>query len=123
MLRQGLGEQPDLQYLLTSRTPERLPASKWLAAQRAYWGVEAGLHQRLDISADEDRSRVRNRNACWVLSMFRRIGISLFLCWRTQHPKHAKATLADFHDEMALEHQRRAFALVNSKQSATLESS
>lgn len=123
MLRQGLGEQPDLQYLLTSRPPERLPAPQWLAAQRAYWGVEAGLHQRLDISADEDRSRVRNRNACWVLSLFRRIGISCFMHWRGQTAQRTKATLADFHDEMALEHQRRAFALVNSKQSAALESS
>lgn len=123
MLRQGLGEQPDLQYLLTSRTRERLPAPKWLEAQRAYWGVEAGLHQRLDISADEDRSRVRDRNACWTLSLFRRIGISLFMHWRAQNLKRAKATLADFHEEMGLEHQRRAFALVNSKQSAALESS
>lgn len=123
LLRQGLGEQPDLQYLLTSRGPERLPAPQWLEAQRAYWGVEAGLHQRLDVSADEDRSRVRQRNACWVLSMFRRIGVSLFMHWRTQNPKYSKATLADFHEEMALEHQRRAFALVNSKQSAALETS
>ena len=123
LLRQGLGEQPDLQYLLTSRARERLRASQWLEAQRAYWGVEAGLHQRLDVSADEDRSRVRDRKACWTLSMFRRISISLFMHWRAQHPKRAKATLADFHDEMALEHQRRAFALVNSKQSDALESS
>lgn len=118
-----MGEQADLQYLLTSRGPERLSAPQWLEAQRAYWGVEAGLHQRLDVSAAEDRSRVRNRNAAWVLSMFRRIGISLFMHWRSHHAKHAKAALADFHEEMGLEHQRRAFALVNSKQSAALESS
>jgi hypothetical protein len=118
-----MGEQPDLQYLLTSRTRERLPAPQWLAAQRAYWLVEAGLHQRLEISADEDHSRVRDRDACWVLSMFRRVGISLFMHWRAQHPKRANVSLADFHDEMGLEHQRRAFALVNSKQSAALENS
>ena len=123
MWRQGLGEKPDLQYLLTSRSSARLPASAWLEAQRAYWGVEAGLHQRLDVSADEDRCRVRQRNAAWVLGMFRRIAISLFMHWRAQNPKRAKATLSDFHEEMRLEHQRRAFALVNSKQSAALEAS
>ncbi len=57
------------------------------------------------------------------LGMFRRIGISLFMHWRGQNPKWAKATLADFHEEMSLEHQRRAFAIVSSKKSAALESS
>lgn len=123
LLRQGLGDQPDLQYLLTSRGPEKLPAQQWQEAQRIYWGVEAGLHQRLDVSANEDRSRVRQRNACWVLSIFRRISVSLFMHWRTHNPKHSKATLADFHEEMALQNQRRAFALVNSKHSAALETS
>jgi len=123
ILRRGLGDKPDLQYLLSSRAPERLSAAEWLAAQRAYWGIESGLHQRLDVSADEDRSRVRHRNAAWVLGMFRRIGVSLFMHWRGQNPKRAKSTLADFHEEMGLEHQRRAFALVNSKKSCALEAS
>ena len=123
ILRQGLGEKPDIQYLLTSREPERLSAPQWLAAQRAYWGIEAGLHQRLDVSADEDRSRVRHRNAAWVLGMFRRIGVSLFMHWRGQDPRRAKATLPDFHEEMGLEHQRRAFALVNTKESRALKAS
>jgi hypothetical protein len=118
-----LGDQPDVQYLLSSREPERLSASQWLAHQRAYWGIETGLHQRLDVSADEDRSRVRHRNAAWVLGMFRRIGVSLFMHWRGQDSKRAKSTLADFHEEMGLEHQRRALALVNSKASRALESS
>ena len=58
ILRQGLGEKPDIQYLLTSREPERLSAPQWLAAQRASWGIEAGRHQRLDVSADEDLSLI-----------------------------------------------------------------
>ena len=123
ILRQGLGDKPDVQYLLSSRQPARLSAPQWLAAQRAYWGIEAGLHQRLDVSADEDRSRVRHRNAVWVLGMFRRISVSLLLHWRGQDSKRTKATLADFHEEMGLEHQRRAFALVNSKESRALETS
>lgn len=123
ILRQGLGEQPDPQYLLTSRESKRLPADQWLAGQRDYWGVEAGLHQRLDVSADEDRSRVRHRNAAWILGMFRRITVSLFMHWRAQNPRRAKATLRDFHEEMGLEHQRRAFALVNAKKSSALNDS
>ena len=76
----------------------------------------------MDVSADEDRSRVRHRNAAWVLSMFRRISI-IFLHWRAQNPNRAKATLPDFHEDMGLDHQRRAFALVNSKKSTAFESS
>ena len=123
ILRQGLGEEPEVQYLLTSRAPERLSAPQWLAAQRASWGIEAGRHQRLDVSADEDRSRVRHRNAAWVLGMFRRIGVSLFMHWRGQDTRRAKSTLADFQEEMGLEPQRRAFALVNSKETRALEAS
>ena len=124
ILRRGLGDQPDPQYLLTSRAPEHLPARQWLEGQRDYWGIEAGLHQRLDVSADEDRSRVRHRSAVWVLAMFRRISVSLFMHWRAQNTKRAKATLPDFHEkEMGLEHQRRAFALVVSEEIHSPESS
>jgi predicted transposase YbfD/YdcC len=123
ILRQGLGETADHEYLLTSREPARLTAQQWEQLQRNYWGVEAGLHQRLDVSADEDRSRVRHRNAAWILAMFRRLGVSLFMHWRGQAPKRTKATLPDFHEEMGLENQRRAFALCNSKTSRALEAS
>ena len=123
LLRQGLGEKPDLQYLLTSRASSRLAAPQWETFPRAYWGVEGGLHQRLDVSAAEDRSRVRHRNAAWILAMFRRLGVSLFLHWRTQDLKRTKATLPDFHEEMGLEHQRRAFALVIAKASRALKAS
>lgn len=118
-----MGEKPDIQYLLSSREPERLSAPEWQAAQRAYWGIESGLHQRLDVSGAEDRCRVRNRNATWVLGMFRRISVSLFMHWCSQDAKRAKSTLPDFHEEMGLENQRRAFALVNSKQSQALKPS
>jgi len=43
--------------------------------------------------------------------------------WRGQDSKRTKATLADFHEELGLEHHRRAFALVNSNESCVLEAS
>jgi len=108
---------------LSSREPGSLSAPQWQKDQRDYWGIESGLHQRLDASANEDRSRVRNPNAAWVLGIFRRIAISLFMHWRSLEPKRAKSTLTDFHEEMGLEHQRRAFALVSSKSSRALNPS
>jgi hypothetical protein len=34
-----LGDKPNIQYLLSSREPERLSASQWLADQRGYWNL------------------------------------------------------------------------------------
>lgn len=111
--RQVSTRQPETVYLLSSAPPERLDAAGWLQLNRQGWGIENGLHQRLDVTAQEDRSRVRHRNAVWVLGMFRRLGISLYMHWRGQHPKRSKATLRDFHDAMSLNHQRHAFHFVS----------
>jgi len=43
------------------------------------WGIENGLHQRFDASTGEDACRVRTKNAGWVLGMFRRLAVSLFI--------------------------------------------
>ena len=71
--------KPETVHVLTSRPAERLNATEWLQATREYWGVEGGLHQRLDASLNEDQCRVRDRNAVWVLGMFRRLAVSLYL--------------------------------------------
>jgi hypothetical protein len=38
----------------------RLDATNWLRLNRDAWGIENGLHQRLDISHNDDRCQVRN---------------------------------------------------------------
>lgn len=111
--RQAGGRQPETVQLLTSATPARLDAARWLQLNRAGWGIENGLHQRLDVTAQEDHSRVRDRNAVQVLAIFRRLGVSLFMHWRTHCPKKEKPTLRDFHDAMGLHHQRGAFLFVS----------
>jgi predicted transposase YbfD/YdcC len=50
---------------------------------REYWGIEGGLHQRLDVTAGEDSSRVRNRNALLVLGIVRRSTIALSFAGET----------------------------------------
>jgi len=109
--RQTSGRARETVYLLTSR--ENLDAASWLKLQRQYWGIENGLHQRLDISAQEDRSRVRNRNACWILGMFRRLAVSFFCEWRQRNPTRKRTTLTQFYHLMALDCQRRGFLLVS----------
>lgn len=64
-------------YLISSLTAERLDAAGWIKLKRGYWVIESRLHHALDVSLDEDRSRVRNSNAALVLGMFRRLVVSV----------------------------------------------
>jgi hypothetical protein len=67
--------------LTTSLEPSRLDATNWLRLNRDHWGIESGLHQRLDISHNDNRCRVRNDNAMLVLGMMLRLSNSLFIQW------------------------------------------
>lgn len=116
------GHKPETEYLLTSREHSRLNATQWLQADRFYWGVE-GLHQRLDASTNEDLCRVRNRNAIWVLGMFRRLAASLFVEWRSRDPKRHRATMTDFHAYIETEQTRRGLRFVTSRYPAFKERS
>lgn len=64
-------------YLISSLTLEQLGALGWIKLKRSYWAIESRLHHALDVSLDEDRSRVRNPNAALVLGMFRRLVVSV----------------------------------------------
>jgi len=107
--------RPETEWLLTSREPARLDATQWLQADRQYWGIEGGLHQRLDASLREDDCRVRNRNGVWVMGMCRRLAISLFAHWYALDPSRRHATMTDFHGVNGAEHARRALRLVTSR--------
>ena len=64
-------------YLISSLSLEQLNALGWIKLKRGYWVIESRLHHALDVSLDEDRSRVRNPNAALVLGMFRRLAVSV----------------------------------------------
>jgi len=54
--------KPGTVALLTSAPPEQLDAQTWLRLNRGgFGGIENGLHQRLDVSLDDDRCRVPRR--------------------------------------------------------------
>ena len=114
LLRQTKGRKEEEVSLVTSAGPERLDALAWLKLNREGWGIESGLHQRLDVSHNDDRCRIRDSNAMWVLGMFRRLSNSLFMQWRSRqgklHPEHLTTT--DFHSAMSEDHRRAAMRLV-----------
>ena len=63
--------------MISSLTLEQLDARGLLRLKRGYWVIESKLHHALDVSLDEDRSRVRHRNAALMLGLFRRLVVSV----------------------------------------------
>ena len=66
--------------------------------QSDYWGVESSLHHRLDVSALEDKSRVRQRNNGEVLAMMRRASVSITNAWIAKERNPRQANLPGFFD-------------------------
>lgn len=99
-------------FLLTTHDPKSYDASALLDDKRGYWGIENGLHQRLDVIALEDKSRVRTLNAAWNLAMFRRLSVSLAIHWIRHQRDPRQATLSGFYDAMKADRTRRAFNLI-----------
>lgn len=64
-------------FLISSRSPEALQADGMLAFKRRYWVIESRLHHCLDITLQEDWSRVSNPNSARILGMIRRLIVSL----------------------------------------------
>jgi len=91
-----------------------------LQADRGYWGIETGLHLRLDVSAGEDRSRVSNRTSALNLAMIRRAVISVAVSWIRKCPNPRQATLSGFFDAMNAKQSQKAFSLVTAKYSKAL---
>jgi len=71
----------EMVYLISSLTLEQLDAAGWIKLKRGYWVIESRLHHALDISLDEDRSRVRQPNAALTLALFRRLVVSVANAW------------------------------------------
>lgn len=64
-------------YLISSQSIEELQAQGMLRLKRNYWVIESRLHHCLDITLQEDLSRVRHPNAAHVLGIVRRLIVSL----------------------------------------------
>lgn len=116
LLRQTEGRQDEHITLLTSAPPDKLDAKKWLALNRAgFGGIENGLHQRLDVSHNDDRCRIRSSPAMCVAGLLRRISNSLFMEWRSHQPHPEHLTTTDFQSAMGEEHGRPALRLIFNK--------
>lgn len=115
MRREVDGRAAENVVLITSLPPAQLTAARWLERNRQHWGIENGLHARLDVSRRDDQCRLKNRNAVWVHGIFARLANSLFMEWRRQQPKPAHKSTTDFAAFMAADHARRLLFVVTSR--------
>ena len=105
----------ELEFLLTSLAPSELNANAMLDLDREYWGIENGLHLRLDVTAQEDKSRVRSRRSAFNLCLFRRAANSFAVHWIQRQPHPRLATTQGFYDEMTAKGHRKAFSLITAR--------
>ena len=102
----------ETESLISSRAGAALGSEAMLQADRAYWGIETGLHLRLDVTGGEDRSRVRHPVSALNLAMVRRATTSVAIYWMARCRNVRQATLRGFYDAMAAKNARKAFSLV-----------
>jgi hypothetical protein len=116
LLRQTEGRKEENICLITSAPAENLDAQKWLELNRAgFGGIENGLHQRLDVSHNDDRCRIRHPCAMFVAGLFRRISNSLFMEWRSHRVHPEFLTTTDFQAAMGEDHCKTAIRLLFAK--------
>jgi predicted transposase YbfD/YdcC len=102
--------------LVTSLPSAEWNAAQWLHANRAAWGIENGLHQRLDVSHLDDQCRIRNPQSMRVIGMLRRFSNSLCMHWRSRQTKPRHKTTTDFFTAMNAEHHRYAICCIHARQ-------
>lgn len=112
LTRQHTGRKNETVGLITDLLPQQLPALQWLKANRQAWGIENGSHQRLDVTLNDDRCRVRSTNGLWILGMLRRLVISLFMHWRARQTRPRHLSLTDFQSAMGEDNLTKALAFV-----------
>jgi len=115
LLRQTSGRRDEEVALITSAPPQRLNAMQWLKLNRAGWGIESGLHQRLDISYNDDRCRVQSELGIWIFGMYRRLANSLFMEWQALQRRPDQVTTTDFQTLLSQENRKRALRLITMK--------
>ena len=85
------------------------------SGQPKRWGIENGLHLRLDVSYNDDRCRVQSDKGMLLQGAYRRVANSLFMEWRSHQPNARHLTTTDFQTVMAENHRAKALRFVLSK--------
>ncbi|NBB80499.1 MAG: hypothetical protein GVY36_13830 [Verrucomicrobia bacterium] len=113
--RERVNRKPQSFCLLTSRPRRELGAGQWLEKNIDHWGIETGLHARLDASRHDDTCRLRNPRPLHLHAIFSRVANSICCHWLFAKKKPDNFTTSDFQSHMGEEHDRRNIALVTAR--------
>lgn len=69
--------ETEIQYGLTSLTPQEAAPKRLLAIVRSEWGIENGLHYRRDVTFQEDQTRMTQKAMGRVMAIINNLVISL----------------------------------------------
>lgn len=83
-------------YYISSR---KLSAKTFLAAIRGHWGIENSLHWVLDVTFDEDRSRVRKDHGPENFALLRRIAVSAIKAEKSKGSIRGKRLVAGWDND------------------------
>lgn len=67
-------EQEELSWFISSLAPKVRPLARHV---RDHWSIENTLHHTLDVTFAEDASRIRKGNGPEIISVFRRLALSI----------------------------------------------
>ncbi len=93
-------QEAETVWLITSLTPEEANPTRLLELARLYWTIENGTHYRVDVSAGEDRCRVRHPVAATVLGILRRAVQGEYRAWARRQHKARDSTCPAFQERM-----------------------
>lgn len=113
--RQRQNKSPESVCLLTSRPASELSAQDWLEKNIEHWGIETGLHARLDLSRHDDTCRLRKTRPLHLHAIFSRVANSLCCHWISRKKNPSNFTTTDFQTYMGEDHDRRTINLVTAK--------
>jgi hypothetical protein len=88
-------------WIITSLTAAQADAARLLELVRQYWSIENGTHYPLDVSAGEDRCRVRHPVAATVLGLLRRAVQGEARAWIRRQPCARDRTCPTFLAKMS----------------------
>lgn len=94
-------EEVETVWIITSLTADRADAARLLELVRLYWSIENGTHYPLDVSAGEDRCRVRHPVSVTVMGIFRRVIQGEYRAWARAQPCKRDRTFPTFRDKMS----------------------
>jgi predicted transposase YbfD/YdcC len=96
----GKEETAEVRFYIGSRAAK---AQAYAGSIRSHWGIENGLHWVLDVSFDEDGSRMRTDNSPENMALLRRLALCLLKRHKGKGSIRGKRLQSGWNDEFLLE--------------------